>query len=217
MTRRSSNPVSDLIRRAWNRGEPAGWFEELYAGARDGEGRVPWAQMAAHPDFADWAARESLDGGGKSALVIGCGLGDDAEFLAELGFSVTAFDISATAIAWAKERFPDTRVDYQVADLFKTPEAWRHAYDFVLESRTIQALPYDLAPQTIAQIAGFVAPGGSVLVLCHAREEATPAQGIPWPLARSDLAQFTAAGLGEVQVEALGHGARFRAVYRRAL
>ncbi|MCC5670705.1 class I SAM-dependent methyltransferase [Nostoc sp. CHAB 5784] len=41
---------------------------------------------------------------GQKALVIGCGLGDDAEAIASLGFEVTAFDISPTAIAWCQER-----------------------------------------------------------------------------------------------------------------
>ncbi|MDZ7952448.1 hypothetical protein [Nostoc sp. DedQUE09] len=36
---------------------------------------------------------------GQKALVIGCGLGDDAEALAHLGFEVTTFDISPTAMS----------------------------------------------------------------------------------------------------------------------
>ena len=48
---------------------------------------------------------------GKKALKIGCGLGDDAEYLTETGMEVTAFDISETAIRWCHERFPDSRVE----------------------------------------------------------------------------------------------------------
>ena len=52
----------------------------------------------------------------QKALIIGCGLGDDAEALAKLGFEVTAFDISTSAIAWCQQRFPDSTVNYLVAD-----------------------------------------------------------------------------------------------------
>lgn len=38
------------------------------------------------------------------AVVIGCGLGDDAEYLASMGYEVTAFDISPTAIAMCHTR-----------------------------------------------------------------------------------------------------------------
>ena len=56
-----------------------------------------------------------------AALVVGCGLGDDAEFIAGLGFSVVAFDISASAIAAAQQRFPQSTVRYRVADLMAAP------------------------------------------------------------------------------------------------
>ena len=58
---------------------------------------------------------------GKKALTIGCGLGDDAEQLAEWGFSTTAFDVSETAIRACRRRFPDSRVQYVAADLLQPP------------------------------------------------------------------------------------------------
>ena len=36
------------------------------------------------------------------ALIIGCGLGDDAIGLENIGFTVTAFDISQHCIDWCK-------------------------------------------------------------------------------------------------------------------
>lgn len=210
------NTVSDHIRAAWQRGEPAGWFEGVYANAKQGAGRVPWAHMQPNPALIEWAKHDHLDGSGKRALVVGCGLGDDAEALADMGFTVTAFDISPTAIDWCKQRFPASNVNYQVMDLFAIPGSWHGAFDFVLESRTIQALPVDLAAQTISAIAACVAPAGRVLVLCRARDENTAPHGIPWPLSRRDLAHFVANGLEEQSLEAYNDGSpRFRAVYRR--
>ncbi len=44
------------------------------------------------------------------AVVIGCGLGADAEYVASLGFDTTSFDISGTAIRLARQRFPGSAV-----------------------------------------------------------------------------------------------------------
>ena len=112
-------------------GEPLRWFEELYAGANRNSNEIPWARMEPHPKMVEWIANQP-DVQGK-ALVIGCGLGDDAEWLSVAGFEVTAFDISESSIQWCKERFPSTAVDYIVADLLNPPEAWFNAFDLVVE------------------------------------------------------------------------------------
>ncbi len=208
--------IGDMIRAAWERGEPAGWFEQIYAEADKGEGSVPWAHMNPNGELLIWAEDNNLSGNNQRAIVIGCGLGDDAEALVKMGFSVIAFDISPTAIEMCKRRFPDTQVDYQVADLFDMPDDWQNAFDFVFESRTIQALPVDLAPQTIAAMSALTAPGGRVLVLCHARDEGREPGGIPWPLSRADLAHFEANGLTQLSLEEFHDGLhRFRAVYQK--
>src|ERR1700724_1465540 len=75
-------------------------FEEIYVQAGQDFTAVPWAALAPHP-----------------ALVVGCGLGDDAEEAARRGYQVTAFDLSPTAIGHCRDRFPGSAVDYQVADL----------------------------------------------------------------------------------------------------
>jgi len=88
--------------------QPSDWFEPLYAGSNtDGDG-VPWANMETHPSFGRWLTQNPLAGDGKLALVVGCGMGDDAIELESLGFQVTAFDVSETAIKLCKERFPQS-------------------------------------------------------------------------------------------------------------
>ena len=73
-------------------GEPLRWFEELYAGANRDSEEIPWAKMEANPKMVEWIAeRPEITG---RALVVGCGLGDDAEWLSVAGFDVTAFDLS---------------------------------------------------------------------------------------------------------------------------
>ena len=152
------------------RGDPTGWFEALYSQAAGDSSIVPWADLKVNPGLEEWLTRRTIQGYGKRALKVGCGLGDDAERLATLGFEVTAFDIAPSAILWCKKRFPGSRVSYLVQDLFHAPEEWRGAFDFVLESYTLQVLTEDLRKSAIEPISSFVAPGGTLLVIARGRE-----------------------------------------------
>ena len=141
---------------------------------------VPWADMAVNLNLAEWLEREQIRGAGKRAIVVGCGLGDDAEALSRLGFEVTAFDISPTAIAWCQTRFPDSTVSYQVADLFETSTTWQGEFDFVLESYTLQAMPKDVRDRAISKVAALVKLNGSLLIICRGRNADEPAETVPF-------------------------------------
>src|SRR4051812_7546002 len=102
-------------------GNPLDWFEQLYAEAADPED-VPWAELAPNT----WLVRQpELQTGAGRALVVGCGYGDDAAWLASRGWSVTAFDIAASAVHAASERFADTGIEFVSADLLALPDEWR--------------------------------------------------------------------------------------------
>ncbi len=167
------------------------WFDPLYQQAAGDADKVPWARSTTHPELKSWLKAHDIQGEGRRALAVGCGLGDDAEELSRRGFKVTAFDISETAIEWCRQRFPETSVHYEVADLFALPADWQQAFDFVLECYTIQALPLALREQTMGAIAALVKPRGELLVICHGRsEDITEPPGPPWPLTRSELELF---------------------------
>lgn len=187
-------------------GDPTGWFDKLY---REGVEVIPWAELRPNPNLMEFA------GSGKTALVVGCGLGDDAEQVAQWGFETTAFDISPTAIEGCKRRFPGSPVRYETADLLAPPENWKGRFDFVLESYTVQALPPDVRAQAIDGVASFVKPGGMVLVIARAREENDPPGQVPWPLTRRELNLFTEFGLRETSFEDYmdGETRRFRVVF----
>ena len=104
--------------------------------------------------MVEWIASQP-DVQGK-ALVIGCGLGDDAEWLSAIGFEVTAFDISESSIQWCKERFPSTDVDYIVADLLNPPPKWLNQYDLVVEIHILQAIPEEVRDPAASQIPGLL-------------------------------------------------------------
>ncbi len=178
---------------------PTGWFEPLYAAARGDSAQVPWAKNQAHPYLQEWLEKYPPQAEGKSALVIGCGLGDDAELLSGVGYWVTAFDISPTAIAWCQQRFPESAVDYQVGDLFNLDPQWQNKFDLVYECRNIQALPLNVRSQVIKAIAPLVAPQGTLLVITRYRNDDTIPEGPPWALSDRELSLFTELGLSEIR------------------
>jgi SAM-dependent methyltransferase len=181
-------------------GDATGWFDKLYAEAQQGTAEVPWDRPEPTALLADWARADPPDGSGRRALVVGCGLGRDAEFVAGFGFATTAFDISATAVQMARARHAGSPVDYRVADLLDPPAEWRAAFDLVVESNNVQALPRSLRARATASVASFVAPGGTLLVIAAA-ETGSGDDGPPWPLTRAEVAAFGAGGLTEVSVE----------------
>jgi SAM-dependent methyltransferase len=184
-----------------DRGDPTGWFEALYSEAAGDPSIIPWADLKVNPGLEEWLGRSRIRGDGKKALKVGCGLGDDAERLTKLGFEVTAFDIAPSAIQWCKKRFPGSRVSYLVRDLFHAPQEWKGAFDFVLESYTLQVLTGNLRRSAIECISSFVAPGGTLLVIARGREITDPPGEMPWPLIRDELKGFEAQGLKEVFFE----------------
>jgi SAM-dependent methyltransferase len=185
------------------KGDPTGWFDQLYREGEAGKSVIPWADLQPHPLLLEFWKEHPLETAGKTALVIGSGFGDDAQQLAAWGFQATAFDISETAIRGAKKRFPAQQnsakrsVNYQVANLLDPPPNWARNFDFVLEIYTLQALPAAIRPAAIKNIAQFVSPGGHLLVIARGRDLTDPEGQMPWPLTREELAAFTRHGLTE--------------------
>ncbi len=152
--------------------------------------------------------------------MVGCGLGDDAEELRRRGFDVTAFDISISAIALAAKRFTGTEVEYVAADLFHPPADWARGFDLVHEAYTLQVLPRGLRCKAMGQLASFIAPGGRMLLIARARDEAEDPGEMPWPVTRSELGTLQRVGLEELSFEDYFDAEkppvrRFRVTYRR--
>ncbi len=192
------------------RGDSFGWFDAFYKEAGGDNEQIPWGDLEPNPFFKTWAEDVGLKGNGRKALVVGCGLGDDAKYLDDLGFDVTAFDISPTAIEWAKRLYGDTKIKFEVADLFEPPSAWiaasnppataggtdkKSAFDFVLEIYTIQPLPMEMRERVIDAITAFVASDGEMVVVTRGREDDEEPVELPWPLSRKDLSRFETHGL----------------------
>ncbi|WP_067458687.1 class I SAM-dependent methyltransferase [Nocardia alba] len=198
-----AQPSADrrLAAQALAAGDPTGWFEPLYAEAAAGTSTVPWDRDVANPLLVDWL-RTATPSRGTRAVVIGCGYGTDAEFVASQGIRTTAFDVSPTAIRGARARFPNSPVTYRVADLLDPPPSWLHAFDLVIESITVQSLPSDIRARAITGIRDLLAPDATLLVIADIGT--TPGTtGPPWPLTRADIDSFTTPDLALVRVEAI--------------
>jgi hypothetical protein len=182
------------------KGDAMGWFDQLYQEADAGESVVPWADLEPNPNLTDFWNRRSIPSS-KTALVIGCGLGDDAEQLAGWGFETVAFDISPAAIGACKRRFPKSRVRYETADLLRPPSQWIAGFDFVFESYTLQVLPRALHKEAMKCMACLVKMGGHLLVIARGRDSQGAEGSMPWPLTRNEPAELEAFGLCEISFE----------------
>lgn len=199
--------------------DPTAIFHEMYGAAVRGGPGLPWDREGPHPLLEPWA--RDLDGAGRRALVVGSGLGTDAEFIAGRGFRVVGFDVSPTAIDMARERFPDSVVDYRVANLLDLPGEWTHAFDLVVEIYTVQSMPIAHHAHATASIARTVADGGTLLVIATGRRnpDVIP-DGPPFPLTRAEVEAFATGGLQAEHVEAITDPGgddppRWRATFRR--
>ncbi len=184
------------------RGDATAWFEELYKQADGNTDLIPWADLEPNRFFVEWDKTARIKGEGRKALVVGCGLGDEAAYLAERGFDVTAFDISEKAVEWAGRIHKGSGIRFVVADLFTPPAEWKKAFDFVIEVYTIQALPRTMREKTIDAIAGLVTDGGELVVvqwLGDGLEEDD--EGPPWPVSRAELRRFEEQGLTLAEFE----------------
>ncbi len=201
--------LADPLRRAW--------FEAVYARAENDPARVPWANLVPHPLTKSWVGLQAHAIAGMRVLDVGCGLGDNAECFSHAGATVTAFDLVPTAVTWAQNRFPATKVTYCAEDLFAPPDSWRNAFDLVHECYTLQALSMDLLPKALAMLRSMLAPGGRLLLVARARDENAEENGPPWPLPPSFFAEAERQGLTPLVIEDISATAEITRRHWRAL
>jgi len=187
-------PLADQLgQRATADGQPTRWFDELWSAAEGEEIDLPWDRSDAYPPVSREV--EALGpGGGRRAVVVGAALGADAEALARAGWDTTAFDISPAAVRLATERYPDTQVDYRVADLLDLPADLVDALDLVVEVFTVQAMAPAVRDDAIAGIRRLLAPGGTAVIVQFVRGDTDPDDGPPWLLNEAEMRSFATHG-----------------------
>ncbi len=202
-------------------------FETIYveADAANDAARIPWEQGRPNAALVAWLdhVAPGLVRCGCRIAVVGCGLGHDARELMRRGYEVTAFDISGTAIRWAKKLDPENAQCYFRADVLEPPPRWVHRFDLVVEVNTVQSLPPECRPAMVESIVRLVGMNGNLLVICRAAEEGlSEKQDAPWPLTESELLEL--ASINGLQADGIDHFAddetppkrRMRALFHRA-
>ena len=186
--------IREMAENSRREGDPLAWFEEIYSESCRNAELIPWADLQPNPLMMEWVNEHKSDGQflvNKRALIVGCGLGDDAVGLAELGMEVVAFDLSETCIEWCKERFPKTDVKWLVADLAKLPDEWKNNFDLVVEIHILQAVQREVRDELASQLPPLLSSGGELLCIGRRRPERAnepiDEPGPPWPLKRSWL------------------------------
>lgn len=191
-----------MVKSYQDRDEPTGWFDSIYTDAQGDHSAVFWADLEPSPYLLTWLKNCDFKHTERKAIVIGCGVGDDAEALSETGYEVTAFDISPEAIRLCKKRYPDTTVNYLVADLFDCPTQWAECFDLVYECNTIQVLPGKYRTLARDAMVSLLAQKGYLLVSCRSRLKEEQVEDIPLPLDKEEIDGFIRCGLSEKSFEA---------------
>lgn len=145
----------DLAGGAWAPGDEADW-NHLYAGERVWSG---------NPNGTLVAEAGALTPG--RALDVGAGEGADALWLAERGWQVTATDISAHAVARARDEAArrGLSLDVRRSDVNAPAPFGDDTFDLVsLQYGSIKRTPDD---RGLRSLLGAVAPGGTLLVVHH--------------------------------------------------
>jgi SAM-dependent methyltransferase len=151
-------------------------FDALYRGESPAEGvppmpSPPWDTKAPKENVVDWQEAGLVRG---DVLDIGCGLGDNAIYLATQGYNVTGLDISPTALRTAEQRARDAgvRVKFAVADATKL-DGYTDAFDTVIDSGMFHCLDDDGKRRYLTALHRATRPEARLLLGCFS--DANPA------------------------------------------
>jgi SAM-dependent methyltransferase len=156
-------------------------YEALYRGESPGKGMAtmttpPWDTNAPNENVIAWHTGGWVHG---EVLDIGCGLGDNAVYLAQNGHQVTGLDISPTALATARRRAEDAGVDvtFAVSDSTKL-DGYTDAFDTVIDSGLFHCLDDDGGRSYAAAVHRATRAGATLLLSCFSDANLV---GQKWP------------------------------------
>lgn len=157
-------------------------FDALYRGESPAEGipavtSPPWDTKAPKESVIAWHEEGLVHG---TVLDIGCGLGDNAIYLAQQGFNVTGLDISPTALITAERRAVDAgaAVTFAVADATRL-DGYTDAFDTVIDSGMFHCLDDDGKRGYAAAVHRATRDGATLLLSCFSDANTVDDQ---WPL-----------------------------------
>jgi SAM-dependent methyltransferase len=144
-------------------------FDKLYRGEPTFEGgsaptAIPWDVHQAQPRLMEVEALGGISG---EVLDIGCGLGDNAIYLASRGHSVTGLDGSQAAIEEARRRAAEAGVSvtFEVANATNLT-GYDARFDTVVDSALYHCLDEDGRQAYIAGLYRSTRPGARLHLWC---------------------------------------------------
>lgn len=159
------------------------------------EGTTSWDLGGVTPSLVEYCREKNPRG--LDVLVPGCGRGYDAHFLARQGARVVALDYAPAALEAARTTHPESRVDWQIADV--TVLDFKHRFDLVWEYTCFCALDPPRRQAYLAGVARALRPGGHYQGLVF--HSFPKSGGPPWPVDVENFRDLLATNLAIVAFE----------------
>jgi SAM-dependent methyltransferase len=171
----------------------ADFFESVYAADPPGGSRIEragWDIGGPQPVLVELERAGAISG---EVLDVGCGTGDNALYLAGLGYQVLGLDAAPSAIAHAKAKAERTHmpVGFAVADA-RSMAGYEHRFDTVLDSGLLHTFGGSDRRRYIRALRS-VGKLGAVVHVLAVSDAAPPGPG-PRRLAQQDLRSAFGAG-----------------------
>jgi SAM-dependent methyltransferase len=156
-------------------------FDALYRGESPAEGvppitTPPWDTKAPKGNVIAWHEAGVIH---DDVLDIGCGLGDNAIYLAQHGYRVTGLDIAPTALITAEHRAiqAGVKIRFATADATRL-DGYNGAFDTVIDSGCYHCLDDAGRADYAVAVHSVTRPGATLLL--SAFSDANAARG-EWP------------------------------------
>lgn len=130
---------------------------------------LPWYYPDLDPDFERALRQREIDSG--SALDLCTGPGTQALGLAERGLTVTATDVSLSAVEKASELARDRglKIDFLQNDILSN--GLRTSFDYVFDRGCFHVFPPERRDQYVETVSGLLQPGGYLFLKCFSYKE----------------------------------------------
>jgi ubiquinone/menaquinone biosynthesis C-methylase UbiE len=132
----------------------------------------PWDVGRPQPAFVELVRAGEL--GKDKVLDVGCGTGENALYLASNGFSVSGVDLSDRAIAAARAKAVERRlnIDFRTGNALSL-EFKDSVFDNVIDSGLFHTFPDDDRPVYAREMARVLVTRGRYFMLCFSEKEPT--------------------------------------------